>query len=110
MWKAVKGMQKTGQNRIDYEEKAALLKALANPLRLEIVHRLLLVGCRNVGCMERRFEISQSCVSQHLQKLRMAGVVTAERNGNEVFYHVASQEVARLIAALFDEKEEDYVL
>ena len=98
------------ENRVDYTAQAALLKALSNPVRLKIVHSLLVNGCRNVPCMERGTGMSQSCISQHLQKLRSAGVVTAERSGNEVYYKAASQEVARLVAALFGEEASSYVL
>lgn len=85
---------------IDYEHKTEILKALANPVRLRIVHGLLRTGCRNVTCMERGMGVSQSCVSQHLQKLRSAGVVSAERQGNEVYYRVASPAVAAVVEAL----------
>lgn len=98
------------ENRIDYERQAELLKALAHPVRLQIVHSLLSMGCRNVRCMEEHVGISQSCISQHLQKLRAAGVVTAERSGNEVYYRAASREVAVLVAALMGEEAERYVL
>lgn len=98
------------ENRIDYTAHASLLKALSNPVRLQIVHNLLRTGCHNVSCMERGTGMSQSCISQHLQKLRAAGVVTAERSGNEVYYRAASFEVARLTAALFEEEADDYVL
>ena len=86
--------------RIDYEHKAELLKALSNPVRLRIVHGLLRTGCRNVTCMEQGMGVSQSCVSQHLQKLRSAGVVKAERQGNEVYYRVSSPAVAAVVEAL----------
>ncbi|WP_312634331.1 metalloregulator ArsR/SmtB family transcription factor [Oscillibacter sp.] len=95
---------------MDYEDQAELLKALANPTRLKIVHSLLNTGCRNVGCMERGTGVSQSCISQHLQKLKAAGVVAAERSGNEVYYRAASPDVARLVAALFQEEVSNYVL
>lgn len=98
------------ENRIDYERQAELLKALAHPVRLRIVHGLLGTGCHNVRCMEERIGISQSCISQHLQKLRAAGVVAAERCGNEVYYRAASREVAVLVAALMGEEAERYVL
>ena len=98
------------ENRINYDRHAALLKALANPVRLQIVRGLLLDGCRNVGCMERETGVSQSCISQHLQKLRAANVVTAERSGNEVYYQVASREVASLVADLLGEEADSYVL
>ena len=98
------------ENRIDYERQAELLKALAHPVRLRIVHGLLTMGCRNVRCMEAHTGVSQSCISQHLQRLRAAGVVTAERSGNEVYYRAASSCVAELLAALTGEEAESYVL
>lgn len=98
------------ENRIDYERRAELLKALAHPVRLRIVHGLLNAGCRNVRCMEEHIGISQSRISQHLQRLRAAGVVAAERCGNEVYYRAASGEVAVLVAALMGEEAERYVL
>ena len=91
------------EEQIDYEERASLLKALSNPIRLQIVHGLL-------GCMEASTGMSQSCISQHLQKLRAANVVTAERSGNEVYYQVASREVASLVADLLGEEADSYVL
>ena len=78
------------EEQIDYEERASLLKALS--------------------CMEASTGMSQSCISQHLQKLRAANVVTAERSGNEVYYQVASREVASLVADLLGEEADSYVL
>ena len=98
------------ENRIDYQKHAELLKSLAHPVRLEIVHGLLSVGCRNVRCMEIQTGMSQSSISQHLQRLRTAGVVRADRIGNEVHYRAASQRVATVVAALTGEEEESYVL
>ena len=98
------------EQQIDYAERAALLKALAHPLRLQLLHGLLHTGCHNVGCMEHLTGVSQSCISQHLQKLRAANVVTAERSGNEVYYQVASREVASLVADLLGEEAASYVL
>ena len=45
---------------IDYAEEAMLLKALAHPIRLQIVHGLLTEGCHNVRCIENRTGVSQS--------------------------------------------------
>ena len=98
------------ENRIDYEARSVLLKALANPVRLRIVHGLLRSGCHNVTCLERGMGVSQSCISQHLQKLRAAGVVTADRQGNEVYYRVSSPEAATMIAALLGEEAESYAV
>lgn len=96
--------------RINYQDKATVLKALSNPVRLQIVHGLLLTGCRNVGCMERSIGMSQSCISQHLQKLRSEGILSAERTGNEVYYRVSSREAARIVAALLGEEVDQYAI
>lgn len=98
------------ENSINYEAQAELLKAISHPVRLEIVHGLLAAGCRNVRCMESHIGMSQSCISQHLQRLRAAGIVTAERSGNEVYYRASSQKVAALVAALMGEEATAYVV
>ena len=93
---------------VSYEEKAALLKALSHPLRLRIVRGLLKCGCRNVGCMEANTGQSQSCISQHLMRLKAAGIVRSARSGNEVYYEIANPEIASVISALFGDREEEY--
>nr|WP_325304818.1 metalloregulator ArsR/SmtB family transcription factor [uncultured Dysosmobacter sp.] len=98
------------EQRVDYEARAALLKALAHPIRLQIVHSLLMEGCHNVRCMESRTGVSQSSISQHLQRLRAARAVETERVGNEVYYRVSSREMAVLIAALMGEEAGVYAL
>ena len=89
-----------------YEEKAEVLKALSHPLRLRIVRGLLKCGCRNVSCMEANTGQSQSCISQHLSKLKSVGIVKAERAGNEVYYEIADPQIAPIVAALFAEEDE----
>ena len=96
------------EQKVDYEGRAALLKALAHPVRLRIVRGLLVCGCRNVGCMEANTGQSQSCISQHLMRLKAAGIVKSERSGNEVYYEIADRRVAAVVAAVFEEHEEDY--
>ena len=90
------------EQKVDYEGRAALLKALAHPVRLRIVRG------RNVGCMEANTGQSQSCISQHLMRLKAAGVVKCSRSGNEVYYEIANPEVAAVIAALFGDREGEY--
>jgi ArsR family transcriptional regulator len=61
-----------------YENEAELLKALAHPVRLCIVNGLLNKGTCNVSFMQNCLGMPQSTVSQHLQKLRVAGIVKGE--------------------------------
>ena len=96
------------ETEMAYAQRAELLKALSHPLRLRIVRGLLINGCRNVGCMEEHTGQSQSCISQHLMRLKAAGVVRAARAGNEVYYEVADPAAAAVVSALFGDRAEDY--
>lgn len=75
-----------------YELQAAVLKTLANPRRLEIIHRLAEGPCE-VGRLAAELGISQPNVSQHLALMRAAGVVTAVREGREVRYRLSDPDV-----------------
>ena len=84
-----------------YAERAELLKALAHPLRLCIVRGLIEKNGCNVTHMQDCLSAPQSTISQHLQKLRMAGIVQGTRNGTEIRYSVCDQQVVDLIRILF---------
>lgn len=84
----------------EYEKQAALLKALAHPVRLCIVKGLLESGC-NVSKMQECLGVPQSTVSQHLAKLRAAGVIRGERRGTEICYSVEDETARQVIGLLF---------
>ena len=87
------------ENRVgEYRELAELLKVLAHPVRLCIVNGLLQNGACNVSHMQSCLEAPQSTISQHLQKLRAAGIIAGERQGLEVVYHVTDARVAALLS------------
>jgi len=72
--------------------QAEVLRTLASPRRLEILHRLA-EGPREVGRLATELGASQPNVSQHLAVLRSAGIVDAERDGREVRYRLADPDV-----------------
>lgn len=82
-------------------EKAVLLKALSNPVRLCIVRELMQREACNVSSMQNCLQLSQSTVSQHLGRLRDIGIITGERKGTEVYYRISSKEAANIIRVLF---------
>ena len=76
-----------------------LLKAIAHPLRYQILAAL--VGTeRNVGQIEEATRIGQPTLSQQLSVLRAAGLVDTRREAKLVFYRIAPGAVADAIAAL----------
>jgi DNA-binding transcriptional ArsR family regulator len=72
--------------------QAEVLKTLASPRRLEILHALER-GPIEVGRLAAAIGASQPNVSQHLATLRSVGIVDAERAGREVRYRLADPDV-----------------
>ncbi|WP_322906203.1 metalloregulator ArsR/SmtB family transcription factor [Paenibacillus campi] len=91
-----------------YDEPANLLKALSHPVRLCIVRGLMRKPKCNVSFMQDCLGMPQSTVSQHLQKLRSAGIVTTERNGLEVNYILANERIAHIVTILLGEEDGEH--
>ena len=72
--------------------QAEILKTLASPRRLDILHRLAEGPCE-VGRLAEELGVAQPNVSQHLAVLRSAGLVEAEREGREVRYRLTDPDV-----------------
>ena len=85
-----------------YNDIAEILKVLAHPIRLCIVKNLLDNSGCNVGHMHTCLELPQSTVSQHLQKLRAAGIIEGIRNGLEINYKIKDQRIGKLINSIFN--------
>ena len=72
--------------------QAQVLKILASPRRLDILHRLA-DGPLEVGRLAQATGASQPNISQHLSVMRAAGIVEAERDGREIRYRLVDPEV-----------------
>lgn len=83
-----------------YEEIAEFLKVIAHPVRLCIIKGLLENGGCNVTHMQSCLGIPQSTISQHLQKLRAAGIIEGERSGLEINYKIKDEKIKELINCL----------
>ena len=77
-----------------------MLKELANPSRLLILCQLI-YGKKSVGELCRIVDLSQSAVSQHLARLREAGLVDTEKKGQMVYYRLCNMEAHALLSTLY---------
>ncbi|WP_375001401.1 ArsR/SmtB family transcription factor [Aeromicrobium sp. CTD01-1L150] len=77
-------------------EAAAVFAMLGEPTRLELLWLLTEKDC-TAGELADRTHASRTAVSQHLAKLRLAGVVSAERDGRHQIYRLNGGHVARLV-------------
>jgi ArsR family transcriptional regulator len=80
---------------------AAVLRALANERRLQILCVLLEGGEVGVGTLVGRIGISPSALSQHLAKMRDEGIITFRRESQSLFYRIADPRIAALMAELY---------
>lgn len=78
-----------------------MLKALANRHRLMILCQLIEAE-RSVGELAEFLELRDSTVSQHLAWLRKDGLVSTRREGQTIWYALASEPVRRLVETLYD--------
>lgn len=78
-----------------------MLKALASRHRLMILCQLL-EGERSVGQLAEFLELRHSTVSQHLALLRKDGLVETRREGQTIWYSLASAAVRKLVETLYE--------
>lgn len=88
-------------NKDTLEKKADMLKALAHPARLCITSNLYFKGKCNVTGIQHCMEMPQSTISQHLSKLKAAGIIKGVRNGLEIEYEVINEDAIAVLTALF---------
>jgi ArsR family transcriptional regulator len=87
-----------------YAQFAAVAKAIGHEHRLELLE-LVAQGERSVEALAERSGLSIANVSQHLQHLRRAGLVTARRQAKFVLYSLADETVLTLLAAMHEVAE-----
>ena len=85
----------------DMRVKAKFMGALANPIRLGMLSRLL-EGPAKVGELVARFAEDQTKISKHLAVLRKAGLVSCEAEGRCRIYALADKRTVRRILDCLD--------
>ena len=82
------------------DPRVALLKELAHPLRLRVIDRLGHLGPASVSALAAELGAAMPELSNHLRRLRQAGLVRARREGRHAVYELAGREVDVLLPLL----------
>lgn len=82
------------------EEAARLLATLAHGKRLMALCHLL-QGEKSVGQLAALAGLSPTALSQHLARMRDLGLVETRREGQSIFYRLASPEVVAILETLY---------
>jgi ArsR family transcriptional regulator len=86
---------------MDSKEIAEFFKVLSHPTRVKIVEELLKKR-KCVNAIEELLSLKQSNISQHLNLLRLSGVVDYEQEGNRKCYFLTDPDLVRDLLELFN--------
>ena len=84
---------------MNYKNESECLKAVAHPMRLQIIELLPIEGC-SVNALQKKLGIPQSTISQHLQTLRNKGIIDGNKTGVEVCYKVIDKRIPKILQIL----------
>ncbi|HJS92816.1 MAG TPA: metalloregulator ArsR/SmtB family transcription factor [Solirubrobacteraceae bacterium] len=82
------------------DPRIGLLKELADPLRLRVIDRLGHGGPATVSRLAAELSVSLPQLSNHLRRLRDAGLVSVRRSGRQAVYELADPGLQQLLPLL----------
>jgi ArsR family transcriptional regulator len=82
------------------ERIASILKVVAHPLRLGVVHLLEQYEELTVSSICERLDSEQSLTSHHLQTMRLKGILSSRRDGRSIYYSLKEKDVSVVIECL----------
>lgn len=83
------------------QSASLLLKSLAHPQRLMLLCQLT-QGEYCVSELENLVNLQQPSLSQQLGVLRTEGIVTARREGRQIYYRIASDDALAVMQVLYE--------
>lgn len=83
------------------EHVAEVLKAVAHPVRLQIVAQLE-AGEMCVGDIVEALGGKQAITSQQLNMMKDKGVLSCRRDGAKVYYRIENKNVIRLLNCIYN--------
>lgn len=98
-------MTKLIQEHLDIS--AELLRAIAHPLRLQILSFIDKNSIVNVNKIYNKLNLEQSITSQHLRILRNSGIVNTKREGKYILYSVNYEKVKKINSLVDNFLEQD---
>src|ERR1700759_3042190 len=88
------------RENVDVDPRVALLRELADPVRLRVVDRLGHGGPASLSSLGAELDVALPLLSNHLRRLREAGLVEVERQGRYAIYSLADPGLQALMPLL----------
>jgi DNA-binding transcriptional ArsR family regulator len=90
-------MEKKEKGVRTFEMAARMLKAVAHPVRVEIINILSQIDRLSVNELKEKLKITQSMTSQHLAQLRNTGILGTSKEANVCYYYILNKNVLKLL-------------
>jgi ArsR family transcriptional regulator len=89
--------------RLTHARRTAVLKALADPHRFELLRQIAKAGCP-LACADARaaMPISAATLSHHIKELETAGLIEVRREGKFAFLSLRPGVLGAIAASLAD--------
>lgn len=88
-----------------FDRAAELFRVMSAPMRLKIIS-CLCEGEQNVSYLLEKITTTQPNMSQHLNTLYKAGVLAKRRDGVQIHYRIANEQIVNLCRAVCVQVEE----
>ena len=82
------------------ERIAFILKTVAHPVRLAIIHQLEIYPRLSVNEICEKLGTEQSLTSHHLQNMKIKGLLSAKREGRKIYYSLKERDISLIIECL----------
>ena len=79
------------------EKAAFILKTIAHPVRLKIIEILNKTEKMSVSDICEEIQCEQSLTSHHLSNLRLKGLLSAKREGKNMYYSLKEKDVVKIL-------------
>ena len=91
-------MPRPPESNLEHSKLTRVQKAMSNLRRMQILSELADGRERSVSEIEKLMpELSQSALSQHLARLRAAGMVKTRRESQTIYYTIDDDDVLRIL-------------
>lgn len=90
--------QQISEDKLSYASE--MFKLMGHPLRLRIVEMLEKAGELPAGSFHEQLGEPQPTISQHLNKMRLLGLLQTRREGGQVYYSVAQPQLFKLLECI----------
>jgi DNA-binding transcriptional ArsR family regulator len=85
---------------LTYDPAVDIFKALSEPIRLDIMSRIVAVDELPCTTLEKELPISKSTISYHMKILYHAGLIEIRKDGRYYHYQARTADIDRVLPGL----------